>query len=340
MRWAATTAACVVVGVGGCGGSPPPPGPTASAHTDTSAPGVMTFDVPVAQPVALALAGPALFVAGRGSARSDRTSGLGVERPAIVRMSVKRARPLGRPVAIGSRPGDVAIIQGEAVMWVTHKASRSLRLMDPGTGLETIGSIPGLSEPVAVAVGYDSVWVAGSGPVDERGEPGGYVKRAKATAGRFSATIGVGRAPADLTASRSGVWVTNSQDDTVTRIDPSTNRPVRTISVGDRPMGITAARDGVWVANHGDDTISEINPDKNQVVATIAVGRAPRGIAHGRGSVWVTNELDDTVTRISAQTDRVTSTVAVGAGPAGIVYGRQAVWVANRLGRSVTRIQP
>jgi YVTN family beta-propeller protein len=43
----------------------------------------------------------------------------------------------------------------------------------------------------------------------------------------------------------------------------------------------------VWVANSGDGTVSRIDPTTNNVVQTIGVGNAPAGIAVANGLVWV-----------------------------------------------------
>jgi YVTN family beta-propeller protein len=248
---------------------------------------VTTFPVPVRGPVSLAAAGPYLFVAGQGSAAVPPASS---QAPAVVRMSASRMRALGEPATVDASPGTVAIMQGESVIWVTHRAPGAvpLQLMDPGTG-RFFGPAHGALQPVAVAVGFDAVWI-----VDLQG---GYVRRADTVAGRIFASVPVGRAPAGIATGEERVWVTNALDDTVTRIDPATNRAVATIRVGDRPTGIDATEGAIRVANGGDGTVSRIDPRSNRVAATIRVGRGPRAVTHDRRSVWVTNELSDSVTR-------------------------------------------
>jgi YVTN family beta-propeller protein len=43
----------------------------------------------------------------------------------------------------------------------------------------------------------------------------------------------------------------------------------------------------VWVTNSGDATVSRIDPATNEVVDTLDVGAAPTGIAVANGFVWV-----------------------------------------------------
>ena len=57
------------------------------------------------------------------------------------------------------------------------------------------------------------------------------------------------------------MWVTNNDDNSVTRLDPQTGRVVGApIPVGQRPLGIASGAGAVWVANHGDHTITRIDP--------------------------------------------------------------------------------
>jgi YVTN family beta-propeller protein len=57
------------------------------------------------------------------------------------------------------------------------------------------------------------------------------------------------------------VWVANSGDNSVSRIDVTTGRVTGSpVSVGRRPLGIDVGAGSVWVANHGDDTVTRIRP--------------------------------------------------------------------------------
>ncbi len=84
------------------------------------------------------------------------------------------------------------------------------------------------------------------------------------------------------------MWVAVTGDDSVVRIDPTTNSVKTTIDVGEAPSAIAVGEHAVWVANSGDGTVSRIDPATNTVVETIDVGGSPAGIAVVRGLVWVT----------------------------------------------------
>ena len=61
--------------------------------------------------------------------------------------------------------------------------------------------------------------------------------------------IHVGNGPLDLTVGVGAVWVTNTLDGTVSRIDPQTNE-VTEIRVGSSPEGVAVGDGSVWVAVH------------------------------------------------------------------------------------------
>jgi YVTN family beta-propeller protein len=56
----------------------------------------------------------------------------------------------------------------------------------------------------------------------------------------------VGSDPVALAVGPDAIWVANSGDGTISRIDPDTNS-VKTISVGHRPLGVAVADGLVWV---------------------------------------------------------------------------------------------
>ena len=84
--------------------------------------------------------------------------------------------------------------------------------------------------------------------------------------------------------------------------------------VGPSPAGVAVGSGSVWVVNSGDSTVTRLNPKTYEPVGRpIRVGRRPVGIAFGEGAVWVADKGKDAVTRIDPITDS-TKTISVGAG--------------------------
>ena len=157
----------------------------------------------------------------------------------------------------------------------------------------------------------------------------------------IEAEIPVDAAPTSVARGEGAIWVTNSNDGTVSRIDPVTRSVRQTIGVGSTPSGIAVGAGAVWVANHFDGTISRIDPETNTEVDKIPVGNDPTAVAFGEGSVWVTNSADRTVSRIDPASGllvgRAIKTDAVGRG---IAVGAGSVWVTDESSRRVVRIDP
>jgi len=158
--------------------------------------------------------------------------------------------------------------------------------------------------------------------------------------GKIVSEIAVGGAPADVAAGPDAVWVTNANDGTVSRIDPSTNDVRQTIDVGGGPAGVAVGGGAVWVANGLDGTVSRVDSTTNDVVQTIIVGNGPSGVAFGEGAVWVTNSADGTVSRIAPATGRVTKTFPAVVGASGVAVGFRRIWVASPSSATVVALDP
>jgi YVTN family beta-propeller protein len=60
-------------------------------------------------------------------------------------------------------------------------------------------------------------------------------------------------------------------------------------AVGDAPAAIAAGAGGIWVANSQDGSVWRLDASTGEVVARIDVGGSPRGIVIlGDGTIWVT----------------------------------------------------
>jgi YVTN family beta-propeller protein len=150
----------------------------------------------------------------------------------------------------------------------------------------------------------------------------------------------VGNGPTGIALGEGAVWVANSLDNSVSRIDADTGKVVATIGVGGTPSGVAAGLGAIWVSNTTDRTVSRISPSSNTVVHPIPVGNGPRAIAVGADAVWVANGLDGTVSRIDPASDTVVATVGVGDGPSAVAVNQGAVWAASEVRGTVTRLDP
>jgi peptide/nickel transport system substrate-binding protein len=151
----------------------------------------------------------------------------------------------------------------------------------------------------------------------------------------------VGASPGAVATEPDAVWVANSADNTVTRVDlKDSTAPANTVPVGNDPSGLAVGGGALWVTNADDRTVSRINSESRSVVDTIKVGVGPSGIAYGADRVWVANLIDDTVMVIDPSSDKVLGTIAVQSQPTSVAVGFGSVWVANAGSSLVSRIDP
>jgi virginiamycin B lyase len=151
--------------------------------------------------------------------------------------------------------------------------------------------------------------------------------------GLVAATIPVGQQPSTITSGAGSIWVTNSADGTVSRIDPLTNSVVATIRIaepGELSAEAIAADDtAVWAGAEYGTQIVRIDPATNEVVATIPLDSRIRYVIRiGHGAVWAESWFGNRVLRIDPATNTVVASIPVAA-PHDIAFTTDAVWVAH-----------
>jgi len=119
------------------------------------------------------------------------------------------------------------------------------------------------------------------------------------------------------------LWCVNSDNNTVTAIDPLTNQKQLEVPVGSHPRTLAAAPDGtVWVVNEGNATISVLHATSGALLTTIPLplGSAPYGIAMSPDGnhAYVTLRQSGEVARLDPATRALLATVAVGPQPKGL----------------------
>jgi len=114
----------------------------------------------------------------------------------------------------------------------------------------------------------------------------------------------------------------------VVPIDIATRTAGSSIAVGAGPKGLALTSDALWVANSLDLTVSRIELAGAYVTQTVPVGDGPNTVVAGSGIVWVSNEFDGTVTSIDTASGKATRRISVGGSPRGMVLIGSSPWVA------------
>ena len=160
--------------------------------------------------------------------------------------------------------------------------------------------------------------------------------------GRVVNVTKVGSLPDGVVEAEGSLWVANTTDGEVTRINPETFAPIGKIEVGAGPTAIASGFGSIWVVNSDDRSVSRIHASTGDVVSKLTVGTAPYGIATDDRWVWVTNMLDGTLSRIDPEKDAkdAVDTFPVGQVPLGVTATAGAIWIADYEAGDVVRVDP
>ncbi|MGN6637615.1 MAG: gliding motility-associated C-terminal domain-containing protein, partial [Mucilaginibacter sp.] len=164
--------------------------------------------------------------------------------------------------------------------------------------------------------------------------------------------------PSGLAISPDGntLYVTNSNNNTLSVINTSTYQVTFVLTVGNNPYGITISPNGskLYIANVISRTITVVNTSTLTIDATIAVGIGPVSSCISADGRWVYVTNSDsyggysshadyppgTVSVIDASINQVVKTITVGKGPDGLAFNSYGtkIYVANTIDNTVSVI--
>jgi len=244
-------------------------------------------------------------------------------------------RLAGRGPSVGVGASSVA--SGFGTVWVPVSRQRRVVRLDPETGARRGAAFETESQPTSVETGRGSLWVAeltptpGGQDVLRRLDP----RSGAAIGGGIAVPEGIRR----FVVTERAIWIVARRNDLVLRIDPGTGATVRRIRVGTNPQDIVAGGDSLWVTNRGDDTVSRIDATSNDVqpirVGALPTNIAVRGRwawVTNAGDNTVTR-IDVRASRASADP------IPVGLNPGAITAAAGEVWVANVSENTLSRIE-
>lgn len=165
------------------------------------------------------------------------------------------------------------------------------------------------------------------------------VTKRRANDGSYVGTYPVGAAPIGMTYDGARLWVANSGEDTVTRLMASDPAISTTIEVGAQPNGLCFDGRYVWVVNRGINNVVRLMAANPVHVEVFYVGQSPRLCAFDGRNVWVTNHDSNDVTVLKASDGSLVRTVAVGNHPVGLVFDGANMWVANSGSNNVSKVR-
>jgi DNA-binding SARP family transcriptional activator/ABC-type branched-subunit amino acid transport system substrate-binding protein/DNA-binding beta-propeller fold protein YncE len=284
---------------------------------------VAQIPVPVG-PARLASAGPRVWV---GSDDSRTVS--------VVDASTRRATKL---VTTGF-PSELAV--GEGAAWVVDGPSGLLRKIDPTYGVVGQARITppnlaydgsrGYLDPLSVAAGLGSVWVADGSRRLIRVDP--------ATA-KPASQVDLGARLDGVAVGLDAVWAISGADASLIRLN-SRGRKTARIPIVSRPgfqspfpLAVAVGEGYVWVLNGNTATVTKIDPKQRGVYATIPIGieHGPLRLTAGAGAAWVADE-DGTLARIDPVSNHL-EIIPIAHGLKDVAVASGSVWVTTGAGLS------
>ena len=241
---------------------------------------------------------------------------------------------VGSIVSVRRRP--VGLTAAADGIWVANSIDRSVTHI--GRDGKTFETLPVGAGPIAVASGTvggreSFIWVANA---DARN-----VTRVRLKTGAVVGDpIQAGNGLSSIAYGIDSLWLTNSVEGTVWKVDPTSGKRTKEIPVGPGLRGIAVTKTAVWVTSETAGTVTQLDPTSGSIVRVVQVGNGPGAVAVGEGSVWVANAYDGTVSRLDPASAKVTATIRVGTGPRSIATTRGRVFVANETSENVSMIDP
>ena len=183
-----------------------------------------------------------------------------------------------------------------------------------------------LSSQGTIGVGEGAVWVVTAEEVERT------LTRFNAENGAVEAKVSLPSSGAGVTVAYGSVWITSPIDGELYRIDPKTNAIVSTTKLRREPRYLTSGADSIWVLNSGDATVQRVNGTTAEVTATIepTKGGNKGDIAFGGGYVWLSFPRAGAVLQIDPGSNGVTycDVSRPTYGSRGIIrYGSGSLWI-------------
>ncbi|UOY00245.1 hypothetical protein [Blastococcus sp. PRF04-17] len=233
----------------------------------------------------------------------------------------------------------VAMEYGLGSLWAvelsTGGSTTSLLRIEPGTGQVLVRKIiPLVVSNSSLAVTEDTVWTLNG----IFGTPARELAALSLDGAVKQIHVAPDGATA-VRAAFGSLWV--STTDAVHRIDPADGTTLATVDTGRGSGLMTVTEDAVWVLETLEGTVSRIDPETDTVVATVRVSDGPiiRGdIAAGPGSIWVrtSKELATGIDTATNTATRVLGPAVQGGG--GIAVAEGVVWITTGHGHMIYRV--
>jgi len=135
------------------------------------------------------------------------------------------------------------------------------------------------------------------------------------------------------------IWAVGA-DQTLSRIDPRTNKVTASTDIGVVGVAIATDETAVWIASYDDGALVRFDPTANRVTSTTRAAGGLIGLATGLGSVWAVNKSGHELVRFDAGSGDVVARIPAARNPDFVAVGAGSVWVIREQPAGILRVDP
>jgi len=260
---------------------------------------------------------------------------LAADAPAVREIKVDSLGPL---VLIGDNVGWVDLEEFDPYQWDSSR----VMVLDPDTNKVTDTDL--FTEGVQLASSGDKLWattthatVKDSQVVEETENP---LQRIDLQTGEVEVNTTLNGKPTGIAIVQDSVWISNSADDFVWRIDHGSGRVAEEINVGAKTYAIFSELGYLFFLQEDEAALLVVDPATGRRVTEISSIDCPVGVTSGVGSIWV-SDCGGEVVRLDPATWKEQARIAVPSRPGSLRYALGRVWIAHSSAQGlVTRIDP
>ncbi len=278
--------------------------------------------------VTLLVAGTvAVIIDGDGNGRGDGSTA------EVVRLSPDGKGVLDRFPFDGTPS---AMAMDGPILWIADRSARTVTRLDTRSGEEHTVSASGM--PYALTAGDGNAWVIDpfGGTVTRIGGDGSPIRRS--------------HGPVDAVFAFDSLWVLDTIDESVVRIDPDSGDPIGepiALPAGAGPIQIAAASDAIWVLNALlPPSLTRIDPedglDPNPIPLYCPMSGQtcrPSDLAGDDAGLWVSIEHAGIVSVFEPDGERRRTQDAL-ASPTQLALVPDGSWVVTRGGSTLVHLDP
>jgi YVTN family beta-propeller protein len=236
---------------------------------------------------------------------------------------------LTQVIRVGDATGDTWVAYGSGAVWAVVEGGTNAYRVDPATNSVTATYAVGRN-PKGVIFAAGAVWVTAS--------TDGLVTRIDPATGATT-QLHLRGEPTHLAYSTDTLWVVDTGNSSVARIDTVKNVPLGDVKSGGCPDFLAADDTALWVQDECKvSSIFKVDPASGAIVGTATVGRDAKGLVLSGAFLYVSNATDGTVSQVDVATLKTTRVIVVGNGPGPMVVEGNALWVMNTSDSSLSRI--